>query len=185
MASINQERNSGRGYRKCLVCGEPYSGKMHYMSVADRSEDRKVHDHCYKEIMNTDNTRVFNSSAVRKNGIVNQAVITISTNRSDTRDNIITYFITNGYTYVDTNDKCIITLESHLFSGMSSISKKLFNAVKKFNLNIKGFEILNINDNTSYDISMKNATNKDYTEAVRLFNADKINKLEAWLEAHN
>jgi hypothetical protein len=68
---------------------------------------------------------------------------------------------------------------------MSSISKKLFNAVKKFNLNIRGFEILNINDNTSYDISMKNATNKDYTEAVRLFNADKINKLEAWLKSHN
>jgi hypothetical protein len=185
MASINQERNSGLGHGHCLICGEVYSGKMRYMKVADRSELRKVHEACYLKKMTVNNTKVFGSSAVRSNGIINQAVLTITMNSDAVRDNLISYFVTNGYTYSDGNEKRTIQLITHEFSGMSSISKKLFNAVKKFNFNIKGFEIINLNDGTSYDISMKSAKNTDYTEAVRLFNAKKFEKLQAWLEARN
>jgi hypothetical protein len=32
---------------------------------------------------------------------------------------------------------------------------------------------------------MKNGDNKAYTEAIRLFNENKIEKLEAWIEEHN
>jgi hypothetical protein len=185
MASINQERNSGLGHGHCLICGEVYSGKMRYMKVADRSELRKVHEHCFKEKMTVNNTKVFGSSAVRSNGIINQAILTITMNSEAIKDNLISYFVTNGYTYSNGNDKRTIQLITHEFSGMSSISKKLFNAVKKFNFNIKGFEIINLNDGTSYDISMKSAKNTDYTEAVRRFNSKKFDKLDELIKAHN
>jgi hypothetical protein len=185
MASINQERNSGLGHGHCLICGEVYSGKMRYMKVADRSELRKVHEACYLKKMTVNNTKVFGSSAVRSNGIVNQAILTITMNSDAVRDNLISYFVTNGYTYSDGNEKRTIELISHKFSGMSSISKKLFNAKKKYNFTIKEFVIVNLNDDTSYNITMKNADNKDYTEAVRRFNDKKFNKLDMWLEEHN
>lgn len=185
MASINQERNSGLGHGHCLICGEVYSGKMRYMKVADRSELRKVHEHCFLKKMTVNNTKVFGSSAVRSNGIINQAILTITMNSEAVRDNLISYFVTNGYTYTNGNDKRTIQLTTHEFSGMSSISKKLFNAVRKFNFNIKGFEIINLNDGTSYNITMKSAKNTDYTEAVRRFNAKKFDKLDKLLREMN
>jgi hypothetical protein len=78
-----------------------------------------------------------------------------------------------------------MTVQSPIFSGCSSISKKLKNASEKFNLYITDFVIYDKDLGTHYNITMKNGDNKAYTEAIRLFNENKIEKLEAWLEEHN
>ena len=185
MSSLNQRLHESNDYGNCLICGKPYSGKMVYMDVADRSEKRKVHFHCFKEKMEVDNTDILNSSKIRSNGIVNRVHVTITFNSDSIRDNFISYFVTGSWTYADGNEKRTIELISHKFSGMSSISKKLFNAKKKYNFTIKDFVIVNLNDDTSYNITMRNGDNKDYTEAVRRFNDKKFSKLDAWIEVHN
>ena len=170
-------------YNTCNLCGgviQP-DDKFVRMTVYGRSETRKCHCECFKKYMQVDNTEIFNSTKVRKNGIINRAKISFKC------DNLIAfkaYAISCGYTYIRANQTSV-TLVSPKFSGCSSVSKFLKKADEKFGIKIASCIVYNLNDNTEAGITMKSGINTDYTEAIRLFNAKKFAKLDEFIEAHN
>lgn len=192
MASILQElsQEAHNGTKNlCPCCFESVNnGKpIRRMSVYGRSEGRLIHCDCYRKYMEVDNTSIFNSSAVRKNGITNRAKLSISIEgktKSEV-DEIKAYMISAGYTYTNQNPQSV-TFLSPMFSGCSSISKLLKVAPNKIkDFRVVGFRISNVNDGNMKNITMKNASNKEYTEAIRLFNKGKFEKLEVFMKEFN
>jgi hypothetical protein len=139
---------------------------------------------CLEYGTTVDNRNSVASLNTKRNGIYNYAVIKFGTKSSKQPDDIKAWLISGSYTLLE-NTWRTMTVQSPIFSGCSSISKKLKNASEKFNLYITDFVIYDKNLGTHYNITMKNGDNKAYTEAIRLFNENKIEKLEAWLEEHN
>jgi hypothetical protein len=139
---------------------------------------------CLEYGTTVDNRNSVASLNTKRNGIYNYAVIKFGTKSSKQPDDIKAWLISGSYTLLE-NTWRTMTVQSPMFSGCSSISKKLKNASEKFNLYITDFVIYDKNLGTHYNITMKNGDNKAYTEAIRLFNENKIEKLEAWLEEHN
>jgi hypothetical protein len=192
MASILQElsQSAHNGTKNlCPCCFESVTnGKpIRRMVVYGRSEGRLVHCECYRKYMQVDNTNVFNSSAVRKNGITNRAKLSISIEGKTKPevDELKAYMITCGYTYTNQTPQSA-TFLSPMFSGCSSISKLLKVAPKKIKgFRVAGFRISNVNDGNMKNITMKNASNKEYTEAIRLFNKGKFEKLDAFMKEYN
>jgi hypothetical protein len=139
---------------------------------------------CLEYGTTVDNRNSVASLNTKRNGIYNYAVIKFGTKSSKQPDDIKAWLISGSYTLLE-NTWRTMTVQSPIFSGCSSISKKLKNASEKFNLYITDFVIYDKDLGTHYNITMKNGDNKAYTEAIRLFNENKIEKLEAWLEEHN
>ena len=192
MASILQQlsQNAHNGIKNlCPCCFESVlNGKpIRRMTVYGRSEGRLVHCECYHKYMEVDNTSIFNSSAVRKNGITNRAKLSISIEgktKSDV-DEIKAYMISAGYTYTNQNPQSA-TFLSPMFSGCSSISKLLKVAPNKIKgFRVAGFYISNVSIGDMKNITMKKATNKEYTEAIRLFNKGKFEKLDTFIKEFN
>jgi hypothetical protein len=192
MASILQElsQNAHNGAKNlCPCCFESVmNGKpIRRMTVYGRSEGRLVHCECYHKYMEVDNTNIFNSSAVRKNGIINRAKLSISIEGKTKPeiDEIKAYMISAGYTYTNQNPQSA-TFLSPMFSGCSSISKLLKVAPNKIKgFRVAGFRISNVSIGDMKNITMKNASNKEYTEAIRLFNKGKFEKLDAFMKEYN
>jgi hypothetical protein len=139
---------------------------------------------CLEYGTTVDNRNSVASLNTKRNGIYNYAVIKFGTKSSKQPDDIKAWLISGSYTLLE-NTWRTMTVQSPIFSGCSSISKKLKNASEKFNLYITDFVIYDKDLGTHYNITMKNGDNKAYTEAIRLFNENKIEKLEAWIEEHN
>jgi hypothetical protein len=139
---------------------------------------------CLEYGTTVDNRKAVASLNTKRNGIYNYAVIKFGTKSSKQPDDIKAWLISGSYTLLE-NTWRTMTVQSPIFSGCSSISKKLKNASEKFNLYITDFVIYDKDLGTHYNITMRNGDNKAYTEAIRLFNENKIEKLEAWLEEHN
>jgi hypothetical protein len=139
---------------------------------------------CLEYGTTVDNRNSVASLNTKRNGIYNYAVIKFGTKSSKQPDDIKAWLISGSYTLLE-NTWRTMTVQSPIFSGCSSISKKLKNASEKFNLYITEFVIYNKETGDSYNITMKKASNADYTEAIRLFNSNKIEKLEKWIEEHN
>jgi hypothetical protein len=183
MASILQKMhyNNG-GYDKCFLCKQPAEiSETRYFTIYGKSQKHEIHLDCLHRYNRIDNTAVFNSSAVRKNGIINRIVISVN---GDDMDAIKAYFISAGYTYCRSNQYGCMLL-SPKFSGCSSISALLRNSLKKVNYQLKKLTVVNLNDGTSKAITMKSGLNTDYTECIRLFNDKKENKLNEYIKAHN
>ena len=192
MASILQQlsQDAHNGTKNlCPCCFESVLNgtPIRRMSVYGRSEGRLVHCGCYRKYMEVDNTSIFNSSKVRKNGITNRAKISISI-ESKTKpeiEEIKAYMVSAGYTYTNQNPQSV-TFLSPMFSGCSSISKLLKVAPNKIeSFRVAGFYISNVNDGNMKNITMKKASNKEYTEAIRLFNKGKIEKLDSFMKEFN
>ena len=125
MSTTMQERHNGmsRVYDSCNLCGEPIADKPYVkMTVFGRSEARKCHVTCIRKYTEVDNTNIFNSTKVRKNGIINFAKISVS---ADNIDELKTYLISSGYTYTRANQNGC-TFLSPRFSGFSSLSKTIY-----------------------------------------------------------
>jgi hypothetical protein len=138
---------------------------------------------CLEYVTTVDNRNSVASLNTKRNGIYNYAVIKFGTKSSKQPDDIKAWLISGSYTLLE-NTWRTMTVQSPIFSGCSSISKKLKNASEKFNLYITDFVIYDKDLGTHYNITMRNGDNKAYTEAIRLFNENKIEKLEAWIEEH-
>jgi hypothetical protein len=137
--------------------------------------------------MEVDNTGVFNSSKIRKNGITNRAKLSISIEGKTKPevDDLKAYMISCGYTYTNQNPQSV-TFLSPMFSGCSSVSKLLKVAPNKIEgFKVVGFRISNVSDGNMKNITMKTASNKEYTEAIRLFNKGKFEKLDAFIKEYN
>ena len=192
MASILQQlsQDAHNGTKNlCPCCFESVlNGKpIRRMTVYGRSEGRLVHCECYRKYMEVDNTSIFNSSKVRKNGITNRAKLSISIEGKTKPEieEIKAYMVSAGYTYTNQNPQSV-TFLSPMFSGCSSISKLLKVAPNKIeNFRVAGFYISNVNDGNMKNITMKKASNKEYTEAIRLFNKGKIEKLDSFMKEFN
>jgi hypothetical protein len=185
LQEIQQEMHNGKKFI-CPCCGESTrDGRpIHRMMVYGRSEDREVHETCFTKYLQVDNTEILNSTKVRKNGIINRVKLTIS---SSDISNLKTYMVTSGFTYVRANQYGA-TFISYQFSGCSSISKWMKNCFTKFSyLQVKNYVIYNVNHNDveECNITMKYGVNTDYTEAIRLYNANKASKLFALLDEMN
>jgi hypothetical protein len=191
MASIIQQisQDIHNGTKNlCPCCFESVmNGKpIRRMIVYGRSEGRLVHCNCYRKYIEVDNTEIFNSSKIRKNGIINRAKISISIENKKTDINELkAYMISCGYTYINQNPTSV-TFLSPMFSGCSSVSKLLKVAGNKIKcFKVVGFHISNINDGNMENITMKNATNKEYTEAIRRFNKGNMARLKEYIKAYN
>lgn len=182
--SVMQDMKVTNGlYNTCNLCGDIVKADDRYMrmTVYGRSETRKCHCECFKRYMQVDNTEIFNSTKIRKNGIVNRIKISLS---ADDMTALKGYMISSGYTYIRANQTSVCFM-SPKFSGCSSISKMLKKATEKFNIKVVGCTVYNLNDNTEAVITMKSGINTDYTEAVRLFNKNKSEKLAELLKEKN
>jgi hypothetical protein len=195
--SVMQDLRNGMSiqYDCCNLCGQPITagkwvdGKMvkSYvkMTVYGRSETRKVHIDCIRKYTAVDNTEIFNSTRIRKNGIINFAKIRISANDVMT---LKAYMVSCGYTYIWSNQSSAEFI-SPKFSGFSSFSKMIKNAPKK----IDGFKICNVdiydaNDMRTANVYMSNGINTDYTEVGRLFNKNtekSLKEMSEYIKAHN
>jgi hypothetical protein len=192
MASIIQalSQDAHNGVKNlCPCCFESVlNGRpIRRMTVYGRSEGRLVHCECYRKYMEVDNTGVFNSSKIRKNGITNRAKLSISIEGKTKPevDDLKAYMISCGYTYTNQNPQSV-TFLSPMFSGCSSVSKLLKVAPNKIEgFRVVGFRISNVNDGNMKNITMRNASNKEYTEAIRLFNKGKFEKLDAFIKEYN
>ena len=172
--SVLQDMKVLGGYDKCNLCGNVITDNNYTrMTVYGRSETRKCHTSCYSKYVFVDNSEIFNSTKVRRNGIINRVKISFKCN------DLIgfkAYAISCGYTYIRSNQTAV-TLISPKFSGCSSVSKFLKKADEKFGIKIVGFTVYNLNDNSEAVITMTKGINIDYTEAIRLFNSNKMEKL--------
>ena len=192
MASILQQlsQDAHNGTKNlCPCCFESVlNGKpIRRMTVYGRSEGRLVHCECYHKYMEVDNTGVFNSSKVRKNGITNRVKLSISIEGKTKPevDEIKAYMISCGYTYTNQNPQSA-TFLSPMFSGCSSISKLLKVAPNKIKgFKVAGFHVSNVSIGDMKNITMKKASNKEYSEAIRLFNKGKFEKLDAFMKEYN
>ncbi len=183
MSVMQSIKETNGVYNTCNLCGGIIKSddKFVRMTVYGRSETRKCHTDCYSKYVFVDNSEIFNSTKVRKNGIVNRVKISFKC-----ADLIAfkAYAISCGYTYIRSNQTAV-TLISPKFSGCSSISKFLKKADEKFGIKIASFTVYNLNDNTEAVITMKSGINTDYTEAIRLFNKNKSEKLAELLKEKN
>jgi hypothetical protein len=183
MSSILQKMhyNNG-GYNKCFLCKQPAeTAETRYFTIYGKSQKHEIHLDCIHKYNRIDNTEIFNSSAVRKNGIINRIIISVN---GDDMDAIKAYFISAGYTYCRSNQYGCMLL-SPKFSGCSSISALLRNSLTKIDYQLKKLTVVNLNDSTSKVITMTKGLNTDYTECIRLFNEKKENKLNEYIKAHN
>ena len=160
--------------------------KAYRVTVAGKATNDKKWfcERCLEYATSIDNRNAVASLNTKRNGIYNYAVIKFGTKSSKQPDDIKAWLVSGSYTLLE-NTWRTMTVQSPIFSGCSSISKKLKNASEKFNLYITEFVIYDKDTNESYDITMKSANNADYTEAIRLFNAKKFSKLDDFIEAHN
>jgi hypothetical protein len=160
--------------------------KAYRVAVAGKATDdgKWMCERCLEYGTTVDNRSAVASLNTKHNGIYNYAVIKFGTKSSKQPNDIKAWLISGSYTLLE-NTWRTMTVQSPIFSGCSSISKKLKNASEKFNLYITEFVIYNKETGDSYNITMKKASNADYTEAIRLFNSNKIEKLEKWIEEHN
>jgi hypothetical protein len=192
--SVMQDLRNGMSiqYDCCNLCGQPITagkwvnGKMikSYvkMTVYGRSETRKVHVDCIRKYTAVDNTNIFVSTKVRKNGVINFAKISVSANNVS---ELKAYLISAGYTYVRANQNGC-TFLSPRFSGFSSLSKMIFNATKRIDgFTIRNVDMYNATTMTSANVFMKFGKNTDYTIAGRLFNEGKTEKLVDFLKEMN
>lgn len=183
--SVMQDLRNGMSveYNSCNLCGMPISDKKYVkMTVYGRSETRKVHVDCVRKYLAVDNTEIFNSTKVRKNGVINFAKISI---KADDITALKAYMVSCGYTYVRAN-QTTATFISPKFSGCSSVSKLLKIAPNKCSgFEVRNFEIYDVSDMRTEVITMVHGINTDYTEAIRLFNSKKLEKLSELLKEKN
>ena len=160
--------------------------KAYRVTVAGKatSDKKWFCERCLEYATSIDNRNAVASLNEKHNGIYNYAVIKFGTKSSKQPDDIKAWLVSGSYTLLE-NTLRTMTVQSPIFSGCSSISKKLKNASDKFNLYIAEFVIYNKETGDNYNITMKKADNADYTEAIRLFNKGNIEKLESFIKEHN